>query len=199
MSAISNLSSNILQSVLSTALQGTGLTTKAPQNSATGMRAPLDNSQLSPFIQMMSTLDQLHQSDPAKYKQVTQQIATNLQSAAQTAQADGNSAAASELNQIASHFTNASNTGQFPTIQELAQAIAGHHHHHHAHAAPPDPNASSDTGSGSSSTSSGNTPSQSASPLLSAFQANGTQNDSLNPMSIILKTLSDAGIGISNG
>jgi hypothetical protein len=125
------------------------------------MRAPLDNSQLSPFIQMMSALDHLHQSDPSKYQQVTQQIATNLQSAAQTAQADGSSAATSELNQIASHFTNASNTGQFPTIQELAQAIAGHHHHHHAQAALPDPNASSDGGSGSISTSSGNTPCQS--------------------------------------
>ena len=192
MSAISNLSSNILQSVLSTALQGTGLTTKTPPNSATGMRAPLDNSQLSPFIQMMSTLDQLHQSDPAKYKQVTQQIATNLQSAAQTAQAEGNSAAASELNQIASHFTNASMTGQFPTIQELAQAITGHHHHHHAHSAPADPNG--DPTSSSSSSASSSSVSQPQSQLLSAFQANGPQSDSLNPMSIIMNTLSDAGV-----
>jgi hypothetical protein len=195
MSIISNLSSSFLQSVVNTALQGTGVTTKAPGNSASGIGGPSDNSQLSPFAQLMSTLQQLQQSDPAKYQQVTQQISTNLQSAAQTDLANGNPAAANQLNQLATDFTNASKSGQLPSVKDLAQAIGVHHHHHH-HSASADPaanaaNSSSGTASGTSS--------QSLSQLLSSFQANGTSTDPLNPMSIILNTLSDAGISGSNG
>ena len=195
MSIINNLSSSFLQSVVSTALQGTGVTTKASAKSIGGIGAASDNGQLSPFAQLMSTLQQLQQSDPAKYQQITQQIATNLQSAAQTDLANGNPAAANQLNQLATDFTNASKSGQLPSVQDLAQAIGGHHHHHH-HSASADPaanaaNSSSGTASGTSS--------QSLSQLLSSFQANGTSTDPLNPMSIILNTLSDAGISGSNG
>jgi hypothetical protein len=35
--------------------------------------------------------------------------------------------------------------------------------------------------------------------LLAAFQTGGAQSDALNPMSIIMSTLSSAGIGGSNG
>ena len=133
------------------------------------------------------------------YQQVTQQIATNLQSAAQTAQADGNSTAATQLNQLAKDFTSASTSGQLPSIQDLAKAIGGHHHHHHSHAASADTDGDASGNGSSSSTSNSSTASQSLSQLLSAFQANGTQNESLNPMSIILNTLSSAGISASNG
>jgi len=203
MSSISNnLSSSYLQSIMSAALQGTGLTTNTVGNGVSGTSSvalPTDNGQLSPFTQLMSTLQQLQQTDPTKYQQVTQQIATNLQSAAQTAQADGNSTAASQLNQLATDFTSASKSGQLPSIQDLAKAIGGgHHHHHHSHAASADADGDSNASSSSSSASS-NTASQSLSQLLSAFQTNGTQNDSLNPMTIILNTLSSAGITSSNG
>jgi hypothetical protein len=115
-----------------------------------------------------------------------------LQSAAQTDLANGNPAAANQLNQLATDFSNASKSGQLPSVQDLAQAIGGHHHHRH-HSASADPNAS--TASSSSATAS----SQSLGQLLSSFQANGTSTDPLNPMSIILNTLSDAGISGSNG
>ena len=92
MSSISNnLSSSYLQSIVSAALQGAGLTTNTAGNGVSGTSSvalQTDNGQLSPFTQLMSTLQQLQQTDPTKYQQVTQQIATNLQSAAQTAQAD---------------------------------------------------------------------------------------------------------------
>jgi G3E family GTPase len=149
---------------------------------------PSDNSQLSPFVQVMNTLQQLQQSDPTQYQQVTQQIATNLQAAAQTAQSSGNTTAANQLNQLATDFTNASTSGQLPNIQDLAQAMGGHHHHHH-HAS-----ATSSASSSSSSSSSSSTLNQ----LLAAFQTSATQNDSLDPTSIILNTLSSAGIGASN-
>jgi DNA-binding transcriptional MerR regulator len=172
--------SNLLQSVLSTTLQSAGLTTKT---SSSSLQLPSDSSQLSPFVQLMNTLQQLQQSDPTKYQQVTQQIATNLQAAAQTAQSSGNTTAATQLNQLATDFTNASKSGQLPNIQDAAQAMGGHHHRHHHH-----------SGGTSSSNSSNSTLDQ----LLAAFQTSGTQNDSLDPMSIILNTLSTSGIGTTS-
>jgi DNA-binding transcriptional MerR regulator len=172
--------SNLLQSVLSTTLQSAGLTTKT---SSSSLQLPSDSSQLSPFVQLMNTLQQLQQSDPTKYQQVTQQIATNLQAAAQTAQSSGNTTAATQLNQLATDFTNASKNGQLPNIQDAAQAMGGHHHHHHHH-----------SGGTSGSSSSNSTLDQ----LLAAFQTSTTQNSSLDPMSIILNTLSTSGIGTSS-
>src|SRR5579863_6886978 len=180
MGSINNLSSSYIQSVLNNVLQSSGLTNNPTNLSSAGISSvtpPPDNGQLSPFAQLMSTLQQLQQSDPTKYQQITQQIASNLQSAAQTATTDGNSTAANQLNQLATDFTNASKSGQLPNIQDLAQALGGHHHHHHGHHS----DADSSSSSASSSTS------------------NGTQNTSLNPMSIIMNTLSTAGISVSNG
>ena len=149
-----------------------------------------DNTQLSPFAQVLSTLQQLQQNNPAEYQQVTQQIATNLQSAAQTAQSQGSINAADELNKLATDFTNSSSSGQLPDIQDLAKAFGGHHHHHHA--------SSSAEGGNSSAASTGDIAdsglSQALSQFLSELQTNSTQTNPLNPATIILNTLSSAGI-----
>jgi hypothetical protein len=197
--SLNPLSNSYVQSILASAIQGAGLTTNKTSNSLSGIDASSsvaqqpDNSRLSPFAQLMSMLQQLQQSDPTKYQQVTGQIATNLQSAAQTAQSDGNTTAATQLNQLATDFTNASKSGQLPNIQDLAQAVGGHRHHHHAHAASADSDSSSSTNSSSSSAS------QALSQLLSAFQTNGAQSGAQDPMSIIFSTLSNAGIDVSHG
>jgi len=199
MGFINTLSSNYLQSVLTNAVQSAGLNTNTTANSAgatgaSSIALPTDNQQLSPFAQLVSQLQQLQQSDPTKYQQVTQQIATNLQSAAQTAQADGNTVAANQLNQLSTDFSNASTSGQLPNLQDLAQATTGHHHHggghHHAHAA----SSSSDPDSSSTDPTTASSVSQSLSQLLSSLQTTGTTNGSLDPMSIILNTLSTAGV-----
>jgi len=196
MGSINNLSSSYLQSILSTVFQSAGLTTSSAGNSlgigTSSVASKTDSQQLSPLAQLMSTLQQLQQSDPAKYQQIAQQIATNLQTAAQTAQASGNSTEANQLTQLATDFTNAAKTGDLPSIQDLALAMGGHHHHHHSHSA------SADSDSSSGSTSSSSTTSQALSQLLTAFESNTTQNDSQNPMSIILNTLSNAGITSSS-
>lgn len=188
-SSINNLSSSYLQQILASALQNASSTTNNTGGSLSGVNAltttQTDNGQLSPFAQLMNTLQQLQQSNPAEYQKVTEQIATNLKSAAQTDQADGNTAGATALNQLAADFMNASTSGQMPNVQDLAQALGGHHHHHHHFSA------SADTDTNSSTTNSSST-----SQLLSAFQANGAQN-SLNPMNIIFDTLSSAGINLS--
>jgi len=195
MGSISNLSSSYLQSVVNNALQG--IKTQASDNGLNAINAfpsaQPDNSQLSPFTQLLSTLQQLQQSDPTQYQQLTQQIATNLQSAAQTAQANGNTTSANQLNQLAEDFSDASTSGQLPNVKDLATAIGSpHHHHHHFHAASSDTDNDA-SGNNASGTATSNT-NQVLNQLLSAFQANATTQESLNPMNIIFNTLSNAGI-----
>ena len=193
--SINPLSNSYLQSILTSAIQGTGLTTDSANNSLGSVGASStvslqpDNNQLSPFAQLMSELQKLQQSDPAKYQQVTSQIATNLQTAAQTATAAGNTTAATQLSQLSNDFNNASKSGQLPNVQDLAQAVGGHHHHHHHHAEP----ASTDPTSTSGTSSTGST-SQTLSQLLGAYQTNTPQTGATDPMSIIMSTLSSAGI-----
>jgi len=185
-SPLNNLALGSLQSLFGSALQSAGITNSNKTASTAGIQQP-DNSQLSPFAQLMNTLQQLQQSNPTQYQQVTQQIATNLQSAATTAQSDGNTGLANQLNQLSTDFSNASQNGQLPNVQDLAQAVGGHHHgghHHHG-------------GGASSSDSDSTSTTNSVSQLLSAFQTNGTQNSSLNPFSIISSTLQNAGITTS--
>jgi hypothetical protein len=193
---MNNLSNNYLQSILNNAVQNSGLNSNSANAVGSSPAAlPTDNQQLSPFAQLVGQLQQLQQSDPAKYQQVTQQIATNLQSAAQTAQADGNTTASSQLNQLSTDFSNASTSGQLPNLQDLAQATTGHHHHggghHHAHAAKSDPDSSSTDPTNISSLS------QTLGQLLWGLQTDGTANSSLDPMAIILNTLSSAGLSSS--
>jgi hypothetical protein len=191
MGSINNLSSSYLQSALTTALQATGLTPKTTANSTTSVGASADSGQLSPLAQLMSTLQQLQQTDPAKYQQVTGQIATNLQNAAQTAQSNGNTAAAGQLSQLSTDFSNASKSGQLPNIQDLAKAVGGHHHHgHHAHASGGD----NDGDSSSSSTSTSGTPS--ATGTASTAASTSTTNQTTDPLAIILNTLSSASLNL---
>jgi hypothetical protein len=181
---ISSLTSGYLQSILGAALQTVGLSRNSNTATTTQTSAiqQSDGSQLSPFAQVLSTLQQLQQSNPAQYQQVTQQIATNLQNAAQKAQSEGNTTAANQLSQLAKDFTTASQNGQLPNVKDLAQAAGGHHHHHHhIHVAAADGTSSTTGDSG-------------LSRQLAAFQTNATQNQSLNPFSIIENTLANAGI-----
>lgn len=157
---------------------------------------PQDSNQLSPFAQILSSLQNLAQSNPSQYQQVTQQISGNLQSAAQTATANGDTSLASELTKLAGDFSSASGSGQLPNIQDLAQAIGGHHgHHHHFHSSSSsnttETTSNSATGSGTTST-----PGSVSSLLqtLNPSQASLLANNSLNPLTIIENTLSSAGI-----
>src|SRR5277367_4300771 len=110
------LSTGYLQWILGSVLQSPGLTRTAgvTASGGTGAQGPY-KSQISPFGQVVSTLQQLQQSNPTQYRQIAQQSATNLQKAAQTAQAGGNSTAANELNQLATDFSNGSQSGQLPS------------------------------------------------------------------------------------
>jgi hypothetical protein len=82
-------------------------------------------SQISPFAQVLSSLQELEQSNPSQYRQVTQQIASSLKSASESATAAGNPPLGSRLTQLSTDFNNASTSGQLPNVQDLAQAMGG--------------------------------------------------------------------------
>jgi hypothetical protein len=97
---------------------------------------PAATASLSTPGQLFGELQQLSQQDPAKFKAVAAQLATNFQNAA--SQASGPQA--QFLTQLANQFTQASQTGtlQPPPGAQGAQgaqgvggAAGGHHHHHH--------------------------------------------------------------------
>lgn len=126
--SVNNLSSSYLQALLGNQFQNTGST---GTTNATGPGVARDQAEISPLASVLSALQQLQQSDPGKYQQVTQQVATNLQTAAQTARSAGNTTAANQLSQLATDFSTASANDQLPKVQDLAEAAgAGQHHHH---------------------------------------------------------------------
>jgi hypothetical protein len=130
MGLISGISSGYVQSILGNVADSIGLSgTKKSASGTSAGASQTDSQQLSPLAQMMSTLEQLQQSNPSQYKQVTQQIATNLQTAAQTDQAAGNSTGAAQLNQLSTDFSNGSQNGQLPDMQSLVQGLSGEHQH----------------------------------------------------------------------
>jgi hypothetical protein len=187
---VNSISNNIelyMQSLLSSAASTNNTSTSASTTAASPASPQDGNPQLSPFAQVLSALQQLQQSNPTEYQQVTSQIATNLQTAASTATADGNTTQAAQLNRLATDFTSASQNGTLPNIQDLAQAMSsGHHHHHHMQAS----SGSSDQSSSASELSN----------QISAFLVNATsstQAASLDPLSIIQNTLSSAGVSLS--
>jgi hypothetical protein len=72
---------------------------------------------------LVGTLEALKESDPAKYTQVTGQIAENLLAAARIAGSRDDSGAAAELAQLAADFSAASGSGQLHTLlSDLTQA-----------------------------------------------------------------------------
>jgi len=77
---------------------------------------------VSPFAQVLSQLQLLQQTDPAKLKTVLGDVATQLQAAAQQ---DGG-AAGQALSTLANKFQQASQTGDLSGLQP-------HHHHHGSH------------------------------------------------------------------
>jgi hypothetical protein len=185
--SLSNIASGYVQSLLSSVLANRSHGHNK-SSSASSVSQTTDVNQLSPFAELLSTLQQLQQSSQTQYSQVTQKIAANLTTAATTAQSNGNTTAASVLNQLATDFSNASQNNQLPSIQDLAQA-AFHHHHQHGHAGSGGADA---TDASSSSSASSDLLSQ----LIASYQSTAAGvNQSTDPMAIITDTLASAGVG----
>jgi len=82
----------------------------------------------------MAKLSQLLQQDPAKFKQVTQQISDQLKSAAQSASGPQ----AQFLTKLSDDFSQASSSGSLASLQPPSggdehATVGGHHHHGGGH------------------------------------------------------------------
>ena len=137
--ALSNVNPMLLSQINNNRVAGTDTANSAAVN---------DTSQVSPFAQLVSQLQQqLQPSNPAQFQQVTATLASDLQAAARTAQNSGRPGEADALNQLAAAFNQASQTGQLPSFAPHgaypsggfaphgaypADTSAHHHHHHHA-------------------------------------------------------------------
>lgn len=194
---IVNLAGGYIHSLVMGAVHGlSGHASSTKTTGASGASASSvaqDTNQLSPFAQLLGILQQLQQSSPAQYQQVTQQISSNLRTGAQSATAAGNTSLASQLTQLSADFHNASASGQVPNVQDLAQAIGGGHHHgHHSGSSSATPPSAA---TNSSTTNAGGNLSQLLQ-SLNLSQAGTSANPSLSALSIIDNTLSGAGIQI---
>jgi hypothetical protein len=98
-----------------------------------------DTTQLSKMGDLMSKLQSLESSDPAKAKQVLTQIATTLKSQA---------GSDPKLASVAAKFDQAAQTGNLSALQpnQGGGHHGGHHHHHGGGGSPPsDPPATTST------------------------------------------------------
>jgi hypothetical protein len=150
-----------------------------------------DSSQISPLGQLIGTLQQLQKTDPAKFAQVTQQIATNLQADAQTAQTQGDSSEAKQLTTLAADFSSASKSGRVSTLlQDLTPAAGVGHHRHGSGVA-------STTGPTTDSTSTADSASNQLLSLLETNESQSTGSTNLKATATILNTLNASGIATS--
>jgi hypothetical protein len=175
-----NLASGYIQSLFSNPASASS----SGGSSMIGSGIAQDANQPGSFAQILSSLQQLQQSSPIQYQTVTHQISSNLQTAAQSAAASGDTALANQLNQLSTDFNGASTSSQLPNVKDLAQAVGmgGHHHHHHGGAL-----------SSASASSSGSNVSEFLQ-SIGASQTGSNGNTSPSAFSIIDNTLSSVGL-----
>ena len=134
-----------------------------------------DDSQVSDFAKLMEQLESLRTSDPDKYKDVTAKVATQLEDAAKSAASNGDTQAASALNDLASKFKTASETGEQVDLRPSGGSSG-------PPSGPPPmgpPPGANDTSSTDDSTSSTDDETSSLSALLAKYQ----KTQSTDPMS----------------
>jgi hypothetical protein len=105
--------------------------TDAAQGSAT---TPASSTSVSKPGEFMAKLSQLLQQDPAKFKEVTQQISDQLKTAAQSASGPQ----AQFLTKLSGDFAQASSSGSLSALQPQSAGgehatVGGHHHHGGGH------------------------------------------------------------------
>jgi hypothetical protein len=169
-----------LMSTVPASLVGAVSGSNSPVPTSSTSSLPQESSGISELGSLMKQLQSLETSDPAKFKEVTSDIASKLQDAAKTAAAGGDSQGAQALNDLASKFTTASETGKMPHLHK-----GGHHH-----MAPPTTDADGDTSTTSATSS---TAPAGASTSLTQYQnmlAMFQQTSSSDPFSTLTSILS---------
>ncbi len=133
-----NINTSSLSNPTSTAATGS-VRQRGNDGDADDVGGASSDPQMSQLAQDMKKLQDLQKTDPAKFKQLAEQISQALQS-----QAQQQTATAGELSKAADVFAQAAQSGQLPAVG----GKGGHHHHHGggggggaAAAASTDPNA----------------------------------------------------------
>ena len=125
MSPISGLSngylSSLLRSVAARSPGGVNLGIGTTSVSASVSYGSQDSVQLSPIAQFVAQLQNIQESNPTEYPSVLSQIASKLQTVADSAAQSGDSYTASGYNTLVKDFTNAAKSGNLPNIQDLVQ------------------------------------------------------------------------------
>jgi hypothetical protein len=85
------------------------------------------NVDLSQAAQVFSKLQNLSQSNPTQFQQLTAKISSQLQTEAQSA----TGSASTFLSDLANQFQTASQTGNTSSLQPQTASPGGHHHGHH--------------------------------------------------------------------
>lgn len=89
---------------------------------------PEADPQVSERSKLLQELNDLQKSDPAKFKQVTEEISQKLRDAANST----SGSQATSLNKLADKFAQASQSGDMSALQPTG-AHGGHGGHHHVH------------------------------------------------------------------
>jgi len=138
-SSISHVAPSLIQPVTSSL---SSANTNSTDSSS--LAIPQDGApQISGAAQFLNSLQQLSTSNPTEFKQITSQLSQNLTAAATQAQSAGDTTQSTELTNLASQFSTASQTGQLPSSltssqngqsSSTGQSPITHHgrHHHHA-------------------------------------------------------------------
>ena len=85
--------------------------------------APSSASQAAPFAEILDNVQDLAQSNASQYQQAMQKISGNLQTAAQSAAANGQTGLAADLTNLSGDLKNVSVNWQLPNISSLSQTI----------------------------------------------------------------------------
>ena len=101
-----------------------------------------DTVNLSQTSELMNDLKQLQTSDPAEFKQVLSDAATQLKTAAGQQTDPG---AASFLSKLSDRFQKAADTGDLSALKPTASAGGSYRPHHHGHHAKPATDADAST------------------------------------------------------
>lgn len=76
-----------------------------------------DSAHVSGFAKLIEQLEDLQESDPAKFKEVAGEIATRLEDAAQLAAESGDTRQEKLLNELAAKFKESAETGAMPDLR----------------------------------------------------------------------------------
>ena len=135
MGSINNLGST-LNSINQSLLNEIGSSQSGTSGAPSSATSSTDSVNFSEVGQLFQQLSQLQTTDPAEFTQVVTDAANKLTAAAQQ---DTDPAQANFLNNLASKFQDAAQTGNLSAFEQQPSTSSstpayqgrGHHHHHH--------------------------------------------------------------------